>query len=78
MRIQFTDGTSMDLPENDTVQIVTAGPGEAPQEGWVKISGDASPALFGTTAKFRAAALQQGQKVLTFRGVLEVTAARRM
>lgn len=78
MRILFTDGTSMDLPENDTVQVVLAGPETNPQEGWTRLNGDATPAQFGKVSKSRAASLKQGQKVQTFRGILQVEGARRM
>lgn len=78
VRVRFSDGTSMDLPENDSVQVVTAGPEDKPQEGWMRINGDATPAQFGKLLKFRAAALKQGQKMLTFRGILEVEGARRI
>ena len=78
VRIHFKDGTSLEMPENDSVQVVLAGPAETPEEGWTKISGEASPALFGKVLKSRAAALKQGHKVVTFRGVLEVDGARRV
>lgn len=78
MRIHFTDGTSMDLPDTDSVQIVTAGPDATAQEGWTRLNGDSTPALYGKLMKSRAAALKQGQKLLTFRGVLEVDGARRV
>lgn len=78
MRILFTDGTSMDLPENDTIQVILAGPEATAQEGWTRLNGDATPAQFGKLTKSRAASLKQGQKVQTFRGILEVEGARRM
>lgn len=78
MRIHFTDGTSLDLPENDSVQVIAAGPEDKAQDGWVRLNGDATPAQFGKVLKSRAAALKQGHKVLTFRGVLQVDGARRV
>ena len=78
VRIHFTDGTSMDLPENDSIQLVTAGPEGTPQEGWTRLNGDSTPAQFGKLMKSRPAVLKQGQKLLTFRGVLEVDGARRV
>ena len=78
MRIHFTDGTSLDLPENDSIQVVTAGPAAQPQDGWVRLGDAALPALYGKVLKSRAAALKQGHKVVTFRGVLEVDGARRI
>ena len=78
MRIHFSDGTSMDLPENDSVQIVSAGPSDTAKDGWPKITGDATPALYGKLNKTRAAALTQGQHMVTFRGVLLIDGARRI
>ena len=78
VRIHFSDGTSMDLPENDSVQVVTAGPESAPKEGWQKLSGDATPVLYGKLNKTRAAALTQGQHMVTFRGLLLIDGARRI
>jgi len=78
VRVHFTDGTSLVLPENDSVEVVLAGPEEKPQEGWMRLNGDATPAQFGKVLKSRAASLKQGHKVLTFRGVLQVDGARRV
>ncbi len=78
VRIHFSDGTSMDLPENDSVQIVSAGPSDTPKDGWPKINGDATPALYGKLNKTRAAALTQGQHMVTFRGLLLIDGARRI
>lgn len=78
VRVRFTDGTSMDLPENDSVQVVTAGPEASAQEGWQQISVGDSPAQFAKVVKARAAALKQGQRVVTLRGVLLVEGARRL
>ena len=78
VRVRFTDGTSMDLPENDSVQVVTAGPEASAQEGWQPIGTGDGPAQFAKVAKARAAALKQGQRVVTLRGVLLVEGARRL
>jgi hypothetical protein len=76
IRVRLSDETTIELPENEVVQIVTAGPGAKPQEGWQRI-GDTSPAIYGKLAKVRATALTPGQHLVTFRGVLAVESARR-
>ena len=76
IRVRLSDETTIELPENEVVQIVTAGPGDKPQEGWQRI-GDKAPALYGKLSKVRATALTPGQHLVTFRGVLTVESARR-
>jgi hypothetical protein len=78
IRVRFSDGTSMDLPENEPVQIVTAGPSEKQEEGFQRLNPDAKPALFGRVNKVRAAALARGQHLITFRGILLIDGARRV
>ena len=78
VRVRFSDGTSMDLPENDSVQVILAGPEAVAQEGWQNIGGTEGPAQFAKVAKARAAALKQGQRVVTLRGILVIEGARRM
>lgn len=78
IRVRFSDGTSMDLPETESVQVVTAGPSETAEEGWTRINPDAKPALFGKVSKLRATALAPGQHLMTFRGVLLIDGARRI
>ena len=78
IRIRFSDGTTMELPENESVQVVIDGPGDRPKEGWTRLNGDKTPALFGKSNKVRAAALAQGQHMMTFRGVLLIEGARRV
>ena len=78
IRVRLSDESTLELPENEVVQVVTAGPGEKPQEGWTRVNPDATPALFGRLAKVRAAALAQGQHLVTFRGVLQIESARRV
>ncbi len=77
IRVRLSDQTTLEMPENELVQVVTAGPGDAPKEGWHRLS-DKGPALFGTTSKVRAAALAAGQHIVTFRGVVQVEGARRV
>ena len=77
IRVRLSDETTLELPENEVVQVVTAGPSEKPQEGWSRVNPDATPALFGRLAKVRAAALAQGQHLVTFRGVLQIESMRR-
>lgn len=78
VRVRFTDGTSMDLPEHDAVQVVMAGPESAPQDGWQQISSSDGPAQFAKVLKTRVTGLKQGQRVVTLRGVLQIEGARRM
>lgn len=78
IRVRFSDETSMDLPETEIVQVVTQGPSEKQEEGFTKVSGDAKPALFGKVNRVRATALQTGQHMVTFRGVLLIEGARRV
>jgi hypothetical protein len=78
IRVRFSDGTSMDMPETEAVQVVTAGPGPKAEEGWTRLNPDAKPALFGKVAKVRATALKSGQQMMTFRGVLQIDGARRI
>ena len=78
IRIRFSDGTQMELPENESVQVVIDGPGDKPKEGWARLNGDKTPALYGKANKLRAAALTQGQQMMTFRGVLLIDGARRV
>ena len=77
IRVRFSDETTIELPENEVVQVVTAGPSETAKEGWQRI-GDKTPALFGKLAKVRATALTQGQHLVTYRGLLLIEAARRV
>jgi hypothetical protein len=78
IRILFSDETQMELPENESVQVILDGPGDKPKEGWTRLNGDKTPALYGSAKKVRAAALTQGQKMMTFRGVLLIEGARRV
>ena len=78
IRIRFSDGTQMELPENESVQVVIDGPGDKPKDGWTRLNGDKKPALYGKANKVRAAALAQGQHMMTFRGVLLIEGARRV
>jgi len=77
MRVRLSDDTTLELPENEVVQVVTAGPGDKPQEGWQRLNADKTPALFGKVAKVRAAALTQGQHLMTYRGIFLIEGARR-
>ena len=76
IRVRLSDETTIELPENEVVQVVTAGPGPRAQEGWQRI-GEATPAIYGKLAKVRATALTPGQNLVTFKGVLAVESARR-
>src|SRR5262245_56412421 len=78
IRLRFSDGTSMDLPEMEPVQVVTQGPSETAEEGWQRLNPDAKPAMFGKVSKVRAAALARGQHLMTFRGLLLIDGARRI
>lgn len=78
IRVRLSDETTLELAENEAVQVVTAGPSEKEQEGWQRINPDQKPALFGRLLKVRAAALAQGQHIVTFRGVLQIESARRV
>ena len=77
VRIRFSDGTSLELPENDSVQVVTAGPESEPREGWQRL-GESTPAVYGKITKSRATAVAQGQQMVTFRGILTIEGARRV
>lgn len=77
IRVRLSDETTIELPENEVVQVVTAGPSETQQEGWQRLNADQKPALFGRLGKVRAAALAQGQHLLTYRGLFVVESARR-
>ena len=76
IRVRLSDESTIELPENELVQVVTAGPGAKAEEGWQRI-GDNTPAVYGKLGKVRATALSPGQKMVTFRGVLTVESARR-
>lgn len=78
VRVRFTDGTSMDLPDGYAVEIITAGPESSAQDGWQNIAGKDAPAQYAKVAKARAASLKQGQRMLTLRGVLVIEGARRL
>jgi len=78
IRVLFNDGTHMDLPEMESVQVVTQGPSETQSEGFQRLNGEAKPALFGKVSKMRAAALAKGQHLITFRGMLQIDVARRI
>jgi len=77
IRVRLSDASTLELPENEVVQVVTEGPGEKAQEGWVRINPDEKPALYGRVAKMRAVALAQGQQLVTYRGVFAIESARR-
>jgi hypothetical protein len=78
IRVRFTDETHFDLPETEFVQVVTQGPSEKQEEGFSKLPGDAKPALYGKLLRTKATALQTGQHMITFRGVLKIEGARRL
>ena len=78
IRVRFSDETTMDLPENEPVQIVTAGPSKVQEEGFQRLNPGAKPAMFGRVNKVRAAALARGQHLITFRGILLIEGARRV
>lgn len=77
IRIRLSDASTLELPENEVVQVVTEGPADKPQEGWVRVNPDATPAQFGRVAKLRAVALTQGQQLVTYRGVFAIESTRR-
>jgi hypothetical protein len=79
MRVRLTDETSLDLPESEFVQVVTAGPSETQEEGFVRLNPkERKKALYGKLARVRAAALKSGQHILTYRGVVQIDIARRL
>jgi hypothetical protein len=79
MRVRLTDETSLDLPENELIQVVTAGPSETQEEGFVRLNPkERKTALYGKLARVRAASLAAGQHIVTYRGILQIDAARRM
>jgi len=78
IRVRLSDESTLELPENELVQVVTAGPADKPQEGWQKLATvKGKKAQYGKLAKVRAAALAQGQQLVTYRGVFEIESARR-
>jgi hypothetical protein len=78
IRVLFNDGTSMEMLENEAVQVVVQGPSDKEAEGWQRLNPDAKPAMFGKLSKVRAAALARGQHMMTFRGLLQIDVARRV
>jgi hypothetical protein len=79
MRVRLTDETSLDLPENEFIQVVTAGPSETQEDGFVRLNPkERKKALFGKLARVRAAQLTSGQHIVTYRGILQVDTARRL
>ena len=78
IRVRLNDESTLELPENEWVQVVTAGPEDKPQDGWQKLAtGKGKKAQYGKLAKVRAAALTQGQQLVTFRGIFQIESARR-
>lgn len=77
IRVRLSDESTLELPETELVQVVTAGPGDKAQEGWQKIEAGKGKAQFGKVMKVRANALTQGQRLVTYRGVFEIESARR-
>ena len=56
MRVRLTDETSLDLPENELIQVVTAGPSETQEEGFVRLNPkERKKTLYGKLARVRAA-----------------------
>jgi hypothetical protein len=79
IRVRLTDETSLDLPENEFVQVVTAGPSERQEEGFVRLNPkERKTPLFGKLVRMRAASLTSGQHIITFRGVVQIDVARRL
>lgn len=79
IRVRLGDETSLDLPENELVQVVTHGPSETQAEGYVRLNPkEKKKAVYGKLARVRAAALAQGQHLVTYRGILLIEAARRI
>jgi hypothetical protein len=79
MRVRLTDETSLDLPENEFIQVVTAGPSETQEEGFVRLNPkERKKALFGKLSRVRAASLVAGQHIITFKGVVQIDTARRL
>ncbi|MEQ1868368.1 MAG: hypothetical protein HOP13_07195 [Alphaproteobacteria bacterium] len=79
MRVRLTDETSLDLPENEFIQVVTAGPSETQEEGFVRLNPkERKKALYGKLSRVRAASLNQGQHIVTYRGILQIDTARRL
>lgn len=79
IRVRLTDETSLDLPENEFVQVVTHGPSEKQEEGFVRLNPkERKKALYGKLARVRAAALAAGQHIVTYRGIVQIDVARRV
>ncbi len=79
MRVRLTDETTLDLPENEFVQVVTSGPSETQEEGYVRLNPkERNKALYGKLSRVRAASLGNGQHIVTYRGILQIETARRM
>jgi hypothetical protein len=78
IRVLFNDGTSMEMPENEAIQVVVQGPSDKETEGWQRLNPNAKPPVFGKLGKVRAAALARGQHMMTFRGLLQIDVARRV
>jgi hypothetical protein len=78
MRVRLTDKTTLELPESEMIQVVTEGPSDKPQDGWQKLAADKGPAKYAKLSKVRATALMPGQRIVTFRGVVEIESARRV
>ncbi|MBP6013391.1 MAG: hypothetical protein KBA31_14295 [Alphaproteobacteria bacterium] len=78
IRVRLSDDTSLDLPENEVVQVVTAGPSDQAGEGFVRLNPNDKKPSFGKMAKVRAAALVQGQHIVTYRGILQIEGAKRV
>ena len=79
IRVRLTDETSLDLPENEFVQVVMAGPSETQEQGFVRLNPkERKKALYGKLARVRAASLAAGQHIITFRGVVQIDVARRL
>lgn len=78
IRVRLSDETSLDLPENELVQVVSAGPSESAGEGFVRLNPNDKTPSFGKLTKVRAAALTQGQQIVTYRGILQIEGAKRV
>lgn len=77
MRLHFTDGSHLDVAENDPLQTLTSEPSAKQEPGYHRLNGTATPAEFGKLTNVRAVMLTRGQKVMTFRGLLTVEGVRR-
>lgn len=77
MRLHFSDGTNLEVAENDPLQVLQSDPGPTQEPGWHRINGEATPPLFGKLANVRAVALSPGQKVVTYRGVMTIESVKR-